>query len=128
MKSIFLDEAYVALALIKSKSQFFHKNFITISELNQFVYFLQQEFNKQNLNIVITSNSLNSEDFNIIGETIMKSNACCFNLDLLSIDILKVLYDTNLIANFWVQLEQEKLETLKKVIVDSPKLYRKVIS
>lgn len=125
MKTFFLGKEYVALTLIEAKNQFLRERFITISELNQFDYFLQQEFNNRNLDIVITSNTLSSEDFNIMGEVIMTSNTCCFNLDLLPINVLTVLYDSNLIVDFLTQLENEKLETLeiKKEVV--PKLYKK---
>ena len=63
---------------------------------------------------MITSNTLNSEDFNIMGEVIMTSDACCFNLDMLPVNILTVLYDSNLIVDFLMQLESRKLETLKR--------------
>ena len=90
-----------------------------------FVHFLQQEFNNRNLNVVITSNTLSIDDFTVMGEVIMVSNNCCFNLDLLPIDVSKILYDSNLIGNFLQHLENEKLETLeiKKKVV--PKLYKK---
>ena len=125
METIFLLKEYAALSLIKSKNYFFCENFITISELNQFVHFLQQEFNNRNLNVVITSNTLSIDDFTVMGEVIMVSNNCCFNLDLLPIDVSKILYDSNLIGNFLQHLENEKLETLeiKKKVV--PKLYKK---
>lgn len=114
MSTIFLGKEYIALSLIKAKDQFFHEHFITISELNQFDHFLQQEFNNRDLNIVITSNTLSSEDFKIMGEIIMPSNTCCFNLDMLPINVLTVLYDSNLIVDFLTQLENKKLETLER--------------
>lgn len=125
MKTFFLGKEYVALSLIKSKNHFFGENFISISELNQFDHFLQQEFNNRNLDIVITSNTLSSDDFAVMGEVIMESNTCCFNLGFLPINVLTILYDFNLIGNFLQQLENEKLETLeiKKEVV--PKLYKK---
>lgn len=125
MKTFFLGKEYVALSLIKAKDQFFRERFITISELNQFDHFLQQEFNNRNLDIIITSNTLSSEDFNIMGEVIMTSNTCCFNLDLLPINVLTVLYDSNLIVDFLTQLENEKLKILERKIEVVPKLYKK---
>lgn len=125
MKTFFLKKDYVALSLIKAKNQFFRERFITISELNQFDHFLQQEFNNRNLDIVITSNTLSSEDFNIMGEVIMTSNTCCLNLDLLPKNVLTVLYDSNLIIDFLTQLENEKLETLERKKEVVPKLYKK---
>ena len=49
---------------------------------------------------MIISNTLSSEDFNIMGEVIMTSDICSFNLDMLPINLLKVLYNSNLIVNF----------------------------
>lgn len=125
METIFIGEEYVALSLIKIKNQFLGENFITISELNQFEHFLQQEFNNNFLNILITSNGLNNEDFTIMGEVIMISNTCSLNIDLLPITVLKILYNSDLIINFLQQLENEKIEKLeiKKKLV--PKLHNK---
>lgn len=126
MKTFFLGNEYVALLLIRAKEQFLQESFITTSELNQFDYFLQQEFNNRNLNIVITSNTLSSEDFNTMGEAIMASNTCCFDLDLLPLNVLTVLYDSNLIADFLIQLENKKLEMLERKKEETgPKLYKK---
>ena len=126
MKTIFIGEEYVALSLIKIKNQFLGENFITISELNQFEHFLQQEFNNNFLNILITSNGLNNEDFTIMGEVIMISNTCSLNIDLLPITVLKILYNSDLIINFLQQLENEKIEKLeiKKKLV--PKSHNKI--
>ncbi len=125
METIFIGEEYVALSLIKIKNQFLGENFITISELNQFEHFLQQEFNNNFLNVLITSNGLNNEDFTIMGEVIMISNTCSLNIDLLPITVLKILYNSDLIINFLQQLENEKIEKLeiKKKLV--PKLHNK---
>ena len=125
METIFIGEEYVALSLIKIKNQFLGENFITISELNQFEHFLQQEFNNNFLNVLITSNGLNNEDFTIMGEVIMISNICSLNIDLLPITVLKILYNSDLIINFLQQLENEKIEKLeiKKKLV--PKLHNK---
>lgn len=40
---------------MRAKTKIFHEQFVTISELNQFDSFLQQEFNNRNLDIIITS-------------------------------------------------------------------------
>lgn len=125
METIFIGEEYVALSLIKIKNQFLGENFITISELNQFEHFLQQEFNNSFLNVLITLNGLNNEDFTIMEEVIMISNTCSLNIDLLPITVLKILYNSDLIINFLQQLENEKIEKLeiKKKLV--PKLHNK---
>lgn len=113
MQTIFLTEGYVLLVLIESKNQIFHENFATISELHQFEHFLQQEFNKRDLNVVITSNTLSIEDFNVIGDIVMKSNTCSYNLYYLPMNILTMLLDTKLITDFLIDLENEKIEKLK---------------
>ena len=77
---------------------------------------------------MIISNTLSSEDFNIMGEVIMTSDICSFNLDMLPINLLKVLYNSNLIVNFLTQLENEKVETLEKKKEVVPKLCKKVVS
>ncbi len=77
---------------------------------------------------MIISNTLSSEDFNIMGEVIMTSDTCSFNLDMLPINLLKVLYNSNLIVNFLTQLENEKVETLEKKKEVVPKLCKKVVS
>ena len=77
---------------------------------------------------MIISNTLSSEDFNIMGEVIMTSDTCSFNLDMLPINLLKVLYNSNLIVNFLTQLENEKVETLEKKKEVVPKLCKQVVS
>ena len=77
---------------------------------------------------MITSNTLNSEGFNIMGEVIMTSDACCFNLDMLPVNILTVLYDSNLIVGFLMQFESGKLETLERKKEAVSKLCKKVVS
>ena len=68
MKTSFLQKEYLTLALIKAKNDFFNKNFVTTAELNQFIRFIQQHFINQKLDIVVTSNNLSKEDFNIVGD------------------------------------------------------------
>lgn len=120
----FLSEGYIAMALLKAKRDFFDESFITFSELNQFDHFIQQEFNNQDLDI-ITSNGLSIEDFNFMGEVIMPSEGCCFDLDILPLDISSILNDTNLIVSFLINLESEKLKSLENVQVVTPKLHKK---
>ncbi len=126
MRTFFLDKEYVALSLIRAKYQIFRENFITISELEQYQHFLQQEFNNRDLNIIITSDTLTTENFNIIGEIIITSNNC--GLNLLPINVLSILYDTNLVTDFFIKLEKEKLETLKRTRSVTSKSPKKVTS
>lgn len=114
METKFLSTDMVAVALIKAKKQFFNEDFITISELNQFIYFLQQEFNNQELDVVITSNNLSMEDFNIVGNIIMKSNDCSVSLAWLPLNIQMILSDKKVLAKFFLNLEKERFESINK--------------
>lgn len=115
MLSPFLSKEYLAAALLKAKYEVFRDSFITVDELNQFNHFIQTEFNKQNLGIVITSNSLSRENFNIIDGVIIPTESCCFDVDRLPSEILSILMDKNLILEFFIELENRKLETLENL-------------
>lgn len=125
METIFLENDYVALSLIKSKEKIFHEKFVTFSELGQFEHFLQQEFNNQELDIVITSNGLSSSDFKIVGDVIMPVDNCSLNINLVPFRALKVLNDSNLLTDFFEQFENERLEAIEKSKVKNLQL-RKV--
>lgn len=115
MLSPFLSKEYVAIALIKTKYEIFNEAFITLSELNQFNQFVQQELNNQDLGIVITSNDLSRENFNITNGIVMPTEGCWCNLDRLPANIYSILSDKNLVSNFLMKLEIEKLKTLENV-------------
>ena len=121
MSSSFLSIGYVAMVLIKEKSQIFGESFITISELNQFCYFMQREFNSKDLGIVITSNNLSREDFNIFGGIVIPSERCCYDVDYIRNDILNILTDENLILKFFTELESRKLKTLENLQTNTSK-------
>ena len=115
MASSFLSIGYVAMVLIKEKSQIFGESFITMSELNQFRYFMQKEFNNKDLGIVITYNDLSREDFNIFGGVVIPSERCCYDVDYIRYDILNILTDENLILQFFTELENRKLKNLENL-------------
>lgn len=85
-----------------------------MSELNEFDHFLQKEFNDRDLGIIITSDILKKENFNIMGNVIMESNSCYLDLNFLSDTLLNILYDNDLISNFLLNLESEKIANLEK--------------
>lgn len=114
MESSFLSIGYLAMVLVEKKSQIFGENFITISELNQFRYFMQKEFNNRDLGIAIVANNLNL-DFNIFGGVVMPSERCCYNVDYVRNDILNILTDDNLILQFFTEIENRKLKTLENL-------------
>lgn len=111
-----LDKEYIAYALINVKEQIFGEKFITIYELNQFGEFLQNEFKKGNIDVVITSKGLNSEDFNTYDVIIKKSNKCSINTDTLSQELLNVLYNKDVVTSFLHKLEEEKIKKLGKIL------------
>lgn len=124
MSTIFLSQEYVALVLIKEKEAIFCENFITTSELNQFSYYMQKEFNKNGLNVVISTGKFNREDFNIINGIITIKEENVYNLNTVPVDIYKILTDKNLIINFFKQLEEEKITKLNRMQLESGKVKR----
>lgn len=122
MSTIFLSQEYVALVLIKGKENIFSENFITISELNQFSYYMQKEFNKNGVNVVISTGKFNREDFNIINSIITIKEENVYNLNTVPVDIYKILTDKNLIINFFKQLEEEKIIKLNRMQLESGKV------
>ena len=115
MKNSFLSIGYVAMVLIKEKTQIFGESFITMSELNQFRYFMQKEFNNKNLGIAIVSNDLSIEDFNIFCGVVIPSERCCYNVYYIRSDVLNILTDENLILQFFTELENRKLKILENI-------------
>ena len=115
-----LECDYLAAALIKGKYEMLNENFITVFELSQFRRFMQKEFNNRNLNIVI-NNDLDRYNFNIINGVIMLANEDCFNINILSFEILSVLTDSDLIMQFLIEIEKEKLNTLNNFKGDNSK-------
>ena len=124
MSTIFLSQEYVALVLIKGKENIFSENFITISELNQFSYYMQKEFNKNGVNVVISTGKFNREDFNIINGIITIKEENIYNLNTVPVDIYKILTDKNLIINFFKQIEEEKITKLNRMQLESGKVKR----
>ena len=124
MRGKILSKEYLALALIEAKNNLFHENFATTAELNQFENFIQQQFTNQKLDIIVYSNNLSKEDFNVVNGVIMLSDNCAYNLDMLSREIYNILTDVNLIVEFFMTLESEKLNKLEN-IQQKPKSYTK---
>lgn len=124
MTTYFLEIDYLAVTLLDAKEDFFREYFITFSELKRFEYFIQQEFNSNGLNAVVTSNNLDSLSFNIMGDVIKKSYACSIDVDRVQSSVLSVLRDKQLLVKFFKTLEAEKLKVLENIQVDIPKTYK----
>ena len=115
MKTRFIGREYVALSLLSAKKEILNENFITTFELNKFCNFLHQEFDNRYLNVVITSNKIDNQSFIVNEEFIKKTENCIYTLDTLPSDILNVLSNTVLIANFLIDIEQQKIKNLEKI-------------
>ena len=102
----------VVLFLIKAKSKIFNENFVTQSELNQFILFMQKEFNKRNLGVVIT-HTLYIGNFNV-NSVISITDKCYIDLNRLPDEIYNILTDESLILQFFILYETKRLEFLNK--------------
>lgn len=127
MSNPFLSKEYVALALIKAKSQIFNEDFATTSELNQFTSFMQKEFNERELGVAITY-ELDRIDFNVTNGIVTITDKCCLNLDWLPNEILDILTDESLISKFFVKIETRRLELLKSFSKVTPPSTNKQLS
>lgn len=111
---LYLDIDYVAIRLISIKKALVNENFITTSELNEFTQFLQKEYNKRKLNIIVKAlDSISNENFDIYGDVIQVSYDCVLDLDRLPQDILNVLYDNDIIVDFLIKTEENKIKKMK---------------
>ena len=106
-----LSKEYVAFVLINEKTKIFKENFVTISELNQFTSFMQQEFDRRKLGIVIP-HELFVKDFVVVDDVITISDNCSIDLGKIPIEILNVLMDESLILAFLEKMAIKRLEIL----------------
>ncbi len=83
---------------------------------------MQKEFNKNGVNVVISTGKFNREDFNIINSIITIKEENVYNLNTVPVDIYKILTDKNLIINFFKQLEEEKIIKLNRMQLESGKV------
>lgn len=114
MSSFFLSKEKVALVLIKAKYQIFNESFATASELQQFTSFMQQEFNKRELGVIILY-ELDRENFHVNNGVITINERSWINLDIIPDKILNVLTDKSLILEFFSKIETRRLEILKSL-------------
>lgn len=122
MNEEFISLNYIALALIEAKYEFFREDFITSQELNRFRSYIQRFFIENGFGLAIVDNELTREDFIVANGVIKVTERCCYDLKRLPTKVENVLRDTNLILQFFVQLETEKLETLKQIQMENPNL------
>lgn len=122
MSTEFISLNYIALALVEAKYEFFREEFITSQELNRFRSYIQRFFIENGFGFAIVGNELTREDFIVANGVIKVTERCCYDLKDLVTKAENVLRDTNLILQFFVQLETEKLETLRQIQTENPNL------
>lgn len=120
MTDPFLSQGYVALALIKRKSQIFGENFATMSELNQFTNFIQKKFNEQELGIAIV-HKLDRNYYNVRDGIITVTDICRDDLDFLSSKISDILTNESLFLEFYMKLEKRRIKILEKFQMETSK-------
>ena len=64
VRTFFIEESYVIATIIKTKSKYLKEKFTTFKEINIIKSILQNEFNKKNLDVCITS-QIDNEFFTI---------------------------------------------------------------
>ncbi len=107
-----LDKDFILLALINYKSEIFNERYISSTEVNKYTECVQNEFNKRNLEVVIKLGNINKDCFFEFNNLITKKDECYININILPTDILNVLNDKELLSNFYLELENEKIKKL----------------
>lgn len=128
MSAEFISLNYIALSLIEAKYEFFREGFITRQELHRFRNYIQRFFIEKGVGFIIVDNELTQESFVLANGVIKVTERCCYDLNQLPSNIEKVLRDTNLILQFFIQLESEKLEILNQIQLENPNLLIKSMS
>lgn len=109
--TFFLSQRYVTLALIKMKNKIFGEEFITLSELNQFTYFMQQKIYEKDKGVVIVP-YLDTFNFSQREGIITANDNNSISLDELPRQVYEVLTDKSLALEFFMELERKKRNNL----------------
>ncbi|MCI8778758.1 MAG: hypothetical protein HFI87_06385 [Bacilli bacterium] len=119
----FLRKEWIAVALSNAKNEILGEDVVTISELQQFSQFLQKYFNNEKLDIVIPFGLPDSDGFKVNNGIIVVPKS--WNLSVLPDEIQKILFDSDLLIDFFIELENKKLDILtgakgkrKKLVID----------
>lgn len=119
----FLRKEWIAVALSNAKNEILGEDVFTISELQQFSQFLQKYFNNEKLDIVIPFGLPDSDGFKVNNGIIVVPKS--WNLSVLPDEIQKILFDSDLFIDFFIELENKKLDILtgakgkrKKLVID----------
>lgn len=107
----FLRKEWIAVALSNAKNEILGEDVVTISELQQFSQFLQKYFNNEKLDIVIPFGLPDSDGFKVNNGIIVVPKS--WNLSVLPDEIQKILFDSDLFIDFFIELENKKIGRLK---------------
>ncbi len=111
MGTQFLRKEWIAVALASAKEEILGENFISVSELQRFSQFLQQKFNEEKIDAVVTSGLPDSQGFEIRNGIISVSRS--WDIYMLSSDMQSILLDKQLFIDFFIALETEKINMLQ---------------
>lgn len=119
--TFFMEESYVTATIMKTKSKYLKEKFTTLKEINIIKNILQNEFNKKNLDVCITS-QIDNEFFTIYDSVVFLNKGVgikdienrykgyCPNIDILS-----VIWDEKLIFDSILEIKKEEYDELIKI-------------
>ena len=133
----YLEMSFVIASIMYAKNKHYQEEFVTFKEANIVRNILQQRFNNENLDIIITD-ELDFSYFRYIDGVILKKDitltsivnryqGCCP-----SIDLSIILWDDNFIfeilENIRNGFESKSLEEIINKILDNPSLFYKKVA
>jgi len=82
MKTLFMEKSYVLASIFLTKHLHFREEFVTLEECNVISNALQQEFNKKDLDAIITD-TIDNEYYKIVDDVIFINKKNGFDLESL---------------------------------------------
>lgn len=116
----FLRSEWIAVALLNAKKEILGEDVITVSELQQFLQFLQRYFNNEKLDIIIPCGLPDSDGFKVGNGIIVVPKH--WDLLMLSDEFQQILFDSSLFISFFTEFENRKIERLKNFKGNAKKL------
>lgn len=122
-QTFFLQESYVIATIMKTKDKYLKEQFATFKEVNIIKSMLQNEFNKKNLDVCITS-TIEREFFTIHDNVIFLNKERNVRIKDIegrykgycpNIDILIVLWNEKLILDSILELKKQEYDELVKI-------------
>lgn len=132
----YLDTSFVIASIMYTKNKHYSEDFVTLKEVNVIRNILQQRFNKEKLNIIITD-EFDFSYFKYIDGVILKNDTLASIVNryqgyCYSIECLKILWDDNFIfeilENMRNGFESKSLEIIINKVLDNPSLFYKKVA